>query len=126
MLCEQVHARLRVIPMNHDGELVIDEYRQLLNEKTKFVSVAHVSNALGTIVPVKEMVKLAHERGVPVLVDGAQAVPHLKVDVQDIGCDFYAFSDHKMFGPTSVGILYRSEEHTSELQSPYDLVCRLL
>src|SRR5947208_14644283 len=92
--------------MKHDGELVIDEYRRLLNEKTKFVSVAHVSNALGTIVPVKEMVKLAHERGVPVLVDGAQAVPHLKVDVQDIGCDFYAFSGHKMFGPTALGILY--------------------
>ena len=118
MLCEQVHARLRVIPMNHDGELVIDEYRQLLNEKTKFVSVAHVSNALGTIVPVKEMVKLAHERGVPVLVDGAQAVPHLKVDVQDIGCDFYAFSGHKMFGPTGVGILYGRSE-LLDVMPPY-------
>ncbi len=118
MLCEQVHARLRVIPMNHDGELVIDEYRQLLNGKTKFVSVAHVSNALGTIVPVKEMVKLAHERGVPVLVDGSQAVPHLKVDVQDIGCDFYAFSGHKMFGPTGVGILYGRSE-LLDVMPPY-------
>jgi len=104
--------------MNHNGELVIDEYRQLLNEKTKFVSVAHVSNALGTIVPVKEMVKLAHERGVPVLVDGAQAVPHLKVDVQDIGCDFYAFSGHKMFGPTGVGILYGRSE-LLDVMPPY-------
>jgi cysteine desulfurase/selenocysteine lyase len=110
MLCEQVGARLRVIPINHDGELVLEEYRRLLNERTKFVSVTHVSNALGTIVPVKEMVKLAHELGVPVLLDGAQAVPHLKVDVQDLGCDFYAFSGHKVFGPTGVGILYGKSE----------------
>jgi cysteine desulfurase/selenocysteine lyase len=106
MLCEQVGARLRVIPINHDGEIVMDEYRRLLNEKTKFVSVTHVSNALGTIVPVKEIVALAHERGIPVLLDGAQAVPHLRVDMQDLGCDFYAFSGHKMFGPTGVGVLY--------------------
>jgi cysteine desulfurase / selenocysteine lyase len=106
LLCEQVRARLRVAPINHDGELVIDEYHRLLNDKTKFVAITHVSNALGTIVPIKEIVKLAHERGVPVLVDGAQAVPHLKVDVQEIGCDFYAFSGHKMFGPTGVGVLY--------------------
>ena len=110
MLCEQVRARLRVAPINHDGELVTDEYRRLLNDKTKFVSITHVSNALGTIVPIKEIVKLAHQRGVPVLVDGAQAVPHLKVDVQDIGCDFYAFSGHKMFGPTGVGVLYGRSE----------------
>jgi cysteine desulfurase/selenocysteine lyase len=102
MLCEQVCAKLRVIPINHNGELVTEEYCRLLNERTKFVSITHVSNALGTIVPVKELVRLAHERGVPVLVDGAQAVPHLKVDVEDIGCDFYAFSGHKMFGPTGV------------------------
>jgi len=106
MLCEQVGARLRVIPINHDGELVLDEYRRLLNEKTKFVSVTHVSNALGSIVPVKDIVRSAHERNVPVFVDGAQAAPHLKVDVQDLGCDFYAFSGHKVFGPTGVGILY--------------------
>jgi len=106
MLCEQVGAKLRVIPINHDGEIVIDEYRRLLNDKTKFVSVTHVSNALGTIVPVKEIVALAHEMNVPVLLDGAQAVPHLRVDVQDLGCDFYAFSGHKMFGPTGVGVLY--------------------
>ena len=96
ILCEQIGARLRVIPINHDGELVLDEYRRLLGEKTKLVSVTHVSNALGTIVPVKDMVRLAHERNVPVLLDGAQAVPHLKVDVQELGCDFYAFSGHKL------------------------------
>jgi cysteine desulfurase/selenocysteine lyase len=106
MLCEQIGARLRVIPINHDGEIVMEEYRRLLNEKTKFVSVTHVSNALGTVVPVKEIVALAHERSVPVLLDGAQAAPHLKIDVQDLGCDFYAFSGHKVFGPTGVGVLY--------------------
>jgi cysteine desulfurase/selenocysteine lyase len=110
ILCEQIGARLRVIPINHDGEIVLDEYRRLLTEKTKFVSVTHVSNALGTIVPVKDIVRLAHERNVPVLLDGAQAVPHLKVDVQELGCDFYAFSGHKLFGPTGVGILYGRAE----------------
>jgi cysteine desulfurase / selenocysteine lyase len=118
MLCEQTGARLRVIPINHDGELVLDEYCRLLNEKTKLVSVTHVSNALGTIVPVKEMVRLAHERHVPVCVDGAQAVPHLKVDVQELGCDFYAFSGHKLFGPTGVGILYGRSE-LLEAMPPY-------
>jgi cysteine desulfurase/selenocysteine lyase len=110
MLCGQIGARLRVVPINHDGEFVLDEYRRLLNENTKLVSLTHVSNALGTIVPVKEAVRLAHERGVPVLLDGAQAVPHLKVDVRDIGCDFYAFSGHKLFGPTGVGVLYGKSE----------------
>ena len=106
MLCGQIGARLRVIPINHDGDFVLEEYKQLLNDKTKLVAVTHVSNALGSIVPVKQVVQLAHERGIPVLLDGAQAVPHLKVDVQDIGCDFYAFSGHKVFGPTGVGVLY--------------------
>jgi cysteine desulfurase/selenocysteine lyase len=110
MLCGQIGARLRVVPINHDGEFVLDEYRRLLSENTKLVSLTHVSNALGTIVPVKEAVRLAHERGVPVLLDGAQAVPHLKVDVRDIGCDFYAFSGHKLFGPTGVGVLYGKSE----------------
>jgi cysteine desulfurase / selenocysteine lyase len=118
MLCEQVRAKLRVIPINHNGELVTEEYCRLLNERTKFVSITHVSNALGTIVPVKELVRLAHERGVPVLVDGAQAVPHVKVDVEDIGCDFYAFSGHKMFGPTGVGVLYGRSE-LLEAMPPY-------
>ena len=110
MLCEQVGARLRVIPINHDGELVMEEYRRLLTEKTKFVAVTHVSNALGTIVPVKEVVALARERGVPVMLDGAQAAPHLRLDVQAIGCDFYAFSGHKLFGPTGVGVLFGRSE----------------
>jgi cysteine desulfurase/selenocysteine lyase len=118
MLCEQVGAKLRVIPINHDGEIVTDEYRRLLNDKTKFVSITHVSNALGTVVPVKEIVALAHERGVPVLLDGAQAVPHLKVDVQELDCDFYAFSGHKMFGPTGVGVLYGRAE-LLEKMPPY-------
>ena len=118
MLCEQVAAKLRVSPINHDGEIVMEEYRRLLNDKTKFVSITHVSNALGTIVPVKEIVALAHERGVPVLLDGAQAVPHLKVDVQELGCDFYAFSGHKMFGPTGVGVLYGRAE-LLEKMPPY-------
>ena len=118
MLCEQVSAKLRVIPINHDGEIVMGEYRRLLNDKTKFVSITHVSNALGTVVPVKQIVTLAHERGVPVLLDGAQAVPHLKVDVQELGCDFYAFSGHKMFGPTGVGVLYGRAE-LLEKMPPY-------
>jgi cysteine desulfurase/selenocysteine lyase len=106
MLCEQVGAKLRVIPINHEGELLIDEYQKFLNERTRFVSVVHLSNALGTINPVKRIVELAHRWTVPVLVDGAQAVPHVKVDVQDLDCDFYVFSSHKLFGPTGTGILY--------------------
>ena len=106
MLCEEKGAKLRVIPCNDAGELLFHDYRKLFNSHTKLVAIAHVSNALGTIVPVKEMIAAAHQRGVPVLVDGAQAVPHMKVDVQDLDCDFYAFSAHKMCGPTGIGILY--------------------
>ncbi len=118
MLCEQTGARLRVIPINHDGELVLDEFRRLVNEKTKFVSVTHVSNALGSVVPVKDIVAAARELQIPVMLDGAQAVPHLKVDVQELGCDFYAFSGHKMFGPTGVGVLYGRRE-LLEKMPPY-------
>jgi cysteine desulfurase/selenocysteine lyase len=106
ILCEQVGARLRIIPMNDDGELLIDEYERLLSDRTKLVAVTHLSNALGTINPVKQIIQIAHRRGVPVLVDGAQAAPHLKVDVRDLDCDFYAFSGHKLYGPTGVGVLY--------------------
>ena len=106
ILCEQTGAKLRVIPINHDGEIVMEEFCRLLNEKTRLVSITHVSNALGTIVPVREVIASAHERGVPVLLDGAQAVPHLRIDVRELGCDFYAFSGHKMFGPTGIGVLY--------------------
>ena len=110
MLCEEKGARLRVIPMNDAGELLQDEYNSLLNEKTKFVAFAHVSNALGTVNPVREMVDQAHKYGVPVLIDGAQSAPHMLVDVQDLDCDFYAFSGHKMFAPTGSGIIYGKAE----------------
>ncbi len=110
MLCEEKGAILRVIPMNERGELIIDEYENLLNERTKFVSIIHVSNALGTINPVKEMIATAHKFGVPVLIDGAQAVPHMTVDVQDLDADFYTFSGHKMFAPTGSGVLYGKKE----------------
>ena len=106
MLAEEKGARIRVVPINDAGELLIDEYEKLFNERTKFVGVAHVSNALGSVNPVKQMIAFARARGVPVLVDGAQAVPHMKVDVQDLDCDFYAFSGHKLCGPTGIGILY--------------------
>ena len=106
MLCEEKGARLRVIPMNDAGELLLDEYDGLLNERTKLVAVNHVSNALGTINPIKEMIAQAHKYGVPVLIDGAQAAPHMPVDVQDLDCDFYAFSGHKMYAPTGSGIVY--------------------
>lgn len=110
MLCEEKGARLRVIPMNDAGELILDEYDALLNERTKIVAIAHISNALGTINPIKEMVARAHKYGVPVVVDGAQGAPHLTVDVQDLDCDFYALSGHKMFAPTGSGVVYGKAE----------------
>ena len=106
MLCEQIGARLRVIPITDAGELDLDAYARLLGPRTKLVAVTHVSNALGTINPVEQIVRLAHDRGIPVLIDGAQAVAHMTVDVQAIGCDFYAFSGHKLCGPTGIGVLY--------------------
>jgi len=106
MLAGEKGAKIRVVPINDAGELLIDDYESLFNEHTKLVGVAHVSNALGSVNPVKQMIAFAHARGVPVLVDGAQAVPHMTVDVQDLDCDFYAFSGHKLCGPTGIGILY--------------------
>jgi len=106
IVCGERGARLRVAPMNRDGELLLDQYAALLTPRTRFVSVVHVSNSLGTINPVQEMIRLAHARGIPVLVDGAQAVPHMRVDVPQLGCDFYAFSGHKIYGPTGIGVLY--------------------
>lgn len=106
MVAEEKGAKIRVVPVNDRGELLVDEYRKLFNAHTKFVAMTHVSNALGTITPVREMITIAHERGVPVLVDGAQAAPHLKVDVRDLDCDFYVFSGHKLCGPTGIGVLY--------------------
>ncbi|MGA9996955.1 MAG: cysteine desulfurase [Pyrinomonadaceae bacterium] len=110
MLCEEKNAKLRVIPMNDDGELLLDEYDALLNERTKIVAVTHISNALGTINPIKEIIARAHKYGVPVLIDGAQGVVHLPVDVQELDCDFYVFSGHKMFAPTGSGIVYGKAE----------------
>lgn len=110
MLCEEKGARLRVIPMNDAGELLLDEYDALLNERTRLVAVTHVSNALGTINPVERMIERAHTHGVPVLIDGAQSAPHMPVDVQELDCDFFAFSGHKMFAPTGSGIIYGKAE----------------
>jgi cysteine desulfurase/selenocysteine lyase len=110
MLCDEKGAKLRVIPMNDAGELLLDEYDGLLNARTKIVAVAHISNALGTINPVKEMIATAHKHGVPVLLDGAQSAPHLNVDVQDLDCDFFVLSGHKMFAPTGSGVVYGKTE----------------
>lgn len=118
ILAEQAGATLKVIPMNERGELKLDEYQKLLTSKARIVAVAHISNSLGTINPIKEMVKLAHAKGVPVLVDGAQGAPHVVVDVQDLDCDFYTVSGHKMFGPTGVGVLYGKAVHL-EAMPPY-------
>lgn len=110
--------RLRVIPITDDGLLRLEEYEKLFNERTKIVSITHVSNVLGTINPVKEIIRIAHEHGVPVLIDGAQSTPHMKVDVQELDCDFFAFSGHKIYGPTGIGVLYGKEEWLEKLP-PY-------
>ena len=116
MLAQEKGAILRVIPMNDAGELLIDEFEALFNEKTKFLALTHVSNALGTVNPVKKMIAFAHRHGVPVLLDGAQAAPHQPVDVQDLDCDFYAFSGHKMCGPTGIGVLYGKAKLLEKMQ----------
>lgn len=118
MMCERAKAKLRFVPVSDSGELAFNEYEKLLNSKTKLVAVSHVSNTLGTVNPVKQMAEKANEYGAKVLVDGAQSVPHLKVDVRDLNCDFYAFSAHKMYGPTGVGVLYGKKEILNELP-PY-------
>ncbi|KRD11209.1 cysteine sulfinate desulfinase [Flavobacterium sp. Root901] len=118
MLCERTGAVLRVIPIDQNGELILSEFDALLSEKTKIVTVNHISNALGVINPIKYIIEKAHAVGAAVLIDGAQAVPHLKPDVQDLDCDFYAFSGHKMCGPTGTGILYGKEEWLNKLP-PY-------
>jgi len=118
ILCEEKGAILRVVPINDQGEFLLDAYEQLLSPKTKFVSVTQVSNALGTITPIRQIIAMAHQRNIPVLVDGAQAVPHFKVDVQELECDFYGFSGHKLYGPTGIGILYGRAE-LLEAMPPY-------
>ena len=110
LVCQEKEAKLKVAPIDERGELVLEALAKLLTPRTKLVAVTHMSNALGTLNPVKEICQLSHAHGIPVLVDGAQAVPHLKVDVQDLGCDFYAFSGHKLYGPTGIGVLYAKRE----------------
>ena len=118
LLCGRKGVKLRVIPMTDEGMLIQEDYHKLFNEKTRLVSIAHVSNVLGTVNPVKEMIRYAHDRNVPVLVDGAQSVPHFKVDVQELDCDFLAFSGHKGYGPTGIGVLYGKERWLDEMP-PY-------
>jgi cysteine desulfurase / selenocysteine lyase len=115
MLCEEKCARLRVAPLDDQGQVIMEEFERLLSARTKLVAVAHVSNALGTINPVRRMIELAHARHVPVLIDGAQAVPHLKVDVRALDCDFYALSAHKLYGPSGVGVLYGRQALLEEM-----------
>ncbi|PWH82943.1 aminotransferase class V-fold PLP-dependent enzyme [Brumimicrobium oceani] len=118
MLCERKGCKLRVIPMNEKGELELDVYDTLLSEKTKLVAVTHISNALGTVNNVEHIIEKAHAVGAKVLIDGAQSIQHIKVNVQDLGCDFYAFSGHKLFGPTGIGVLYGKEEILNQMP-PY-------
>jgi cysteine desulfurase/selenocysteine lyase len=118
MLCEQVGARLKQVPVDAHGDLVLDRLDELLTPRTRILAVTHVSNALGTVVPVKELIRRAHAKGIPVLVDGAQAVTHFSVDVVDLDCDFYAFSGHKLFGPMGIGVLYGKKERL-ESMPPY-------
>lgn len=118
ILCDEKGAKLRVAPINDAGELLLDKFEELLNSKTKLVAVTHVSNALGTVNPIARIVEMAHSKGIPVLVDGAQSVPHLSVDVRALGCDFYAFSGHKIYGPTGIGVLY-GKRALLEAMPPY-------
>jgi cysteine desulfurase / selenocysteine lyase len=118
LIAEQTGARLKVIPINDRGELLMDEFEKLLTPRTRIVALTHISNTLGTINPVKEIIRLAHSKDIPVLVDGAQAAPHLKIDVQDLDADFYVFSGHKMFGPTGIGVLY-GKKMWLEAMPPY-------
>ncbi|HUO81392.1 MAG TPA: cysteine desulfurase [Gammaproteobacteria bacterium] len=115
LLCEQTGATLEVVPINARGELEMDSFERLLGPRTKLVAVGHVSNALGTVNPVTRIIQMAHARGVPVLLDGAQAVPHMTVDVRDLDCDFFAFSGHKLFGPTGIGVLYARESLLADM-----------
>ncbi|MGC1182956.1 SufS family cysteine desulfurase [Legionella sp.] len=118
MVCQKTGAKLQVAPISLEGEIILEEFAKKLNEKTRFVAINYVSNALGTINPVKKMIEMAHECGACVLLDGAQAIAHLPIDVQDLGCDFYAFSGHKMYGPTGIGVLWGKESLLEEMP-PY-------
>ena len=118
MLCEQTGAVLKVAPINLQGELIYDEFEKLLSDKTKLVSVVHMSNALGTINPVKKIIAAAHAKNIPVLLDGAQAIPHMAVDVQELDCDFYVFSGHKLYAPSGIGVFY-GKQALLEAMPPY-------
>jgi cysteine desulfurase / selenocysteine lyase len=118
MICQEKGAILKVIPVDEDGNLIMDEYKKIISEKTKIVAVNHISNALGTINPVKEIIDIAHDYGAVTLLDGAQASAHVDIDVQELDCDFYAFSAHKLFGPSGVGVLYGKRKHL-EAMDPY-------
>ncbi len=118
MICEQTGAKLKVVPINYDGELIIEEFEKLLTDKTKIVGVVHISNSLGTINPVKEIIQKAHEYGALVLVDASQSIQHISVDVEDLDCDFLVFSGHKVYGPTGIGVLY-AKKHLLEMMPPY-------
>lgn len=118
LICKRKNINLKVIPITEEGELDIDEYKNLFTEKTKLVSVVHISNSLGTVNPVKELIEIAHQNNIPVMLDGAQAVPHIPIDVQKLDCDFYAFSGHKLFGPTGIGVLYGKTKYLDKLP-PY-------
>lgn len=118
LLCQEKSAHLKVVPVDDNGAVLLEEYERLLTERTKLVALTHVSNALGTVNPLREMIQLAHQKGIPVLVDGAQGIPHFKVDVQELDADFYAFSAHKLYGPTGVGVLFGKECYL-ETMPPY-------
>ncbi len=118
IVCQETGAILRVAPINDKGEIILEEYEKMLSPKVKFVSLVHISNSLGTVNPVKQMIEMAHAHDIPVLIDGAQTVSHMKLDVQDLNCDFYVFSGHKMFGPTGIGVLYGKSEYLENM-SPY-------
>ncbi|MCP4899109.1 MAG: cysteine desulfurase [bacterium] len=115
LLCGETGAKLRVIPIDDQGEIILEEYERLLTDRTRIVGFVHVSNALGTVNPVHKMIELAHDKGIPVLLDGAQAIPHMSIDVQELDCDFYAFSAHKAYGPTGVGVLYGKRSHLLDM-----------
>jgi cysteine desulfurase/selenocysteine lyase len=128
MVCKQTGAQLQVVPITDSGEIVLEHYHKLLNNKTKIVALTHLSNALGTINPVQQMIAMAHARGIPVLLDGAQAAPHLSLDMQALDCDFYTFSSHKIYGPTGVGVLYGKQDYLESME-PYqgggDMISRV-
>ncbi|GAB6283454.1 MAG: cysteine desulfurase [Ignavibacterium sp.] len=128
LLCEEKELKLRVIPIDDNGEIIFDEYIKLINEKTKFVSIVHISNSLGTINPIKDIIDYAHSYNIPVLVDGSQSIQHTKIDVKELDCDFFVFSGHKLYGPMGIGILYGKEELLEQMppyQSGGDMISKV-